>query len=432
MKRGLIIVLFLLSLAAPSCSLQKPSDDTVVIWHWMTDRHDVFERLAAEYEQQTGGKVDFQLYAPSDIYSQKVVAAAQAGILPDIYGVLDPKRVFADFIQSGYIADLSDEFKQNNGAWAKTFFPKALAVNRFEENNFYNIPPGIYGVPIDVTNIQMLYNKELLRIAGIQHPPATFDEFLEVINALNRVGISGLVSGWGELWMVNCFALNYAMNIMGEDKVVNTYRGEVPYTDADWIKVFRVFETLAKKKALIVGIVTKINKYAEQDFALERAAFAFNGSWCVNVYHEMNPDLDYGVMLPPRVNLERPMSIWGGAGSSFVVNKSSAHKQQAIAFLKWLTAEKQQSFLSRETRNLPANRFAAGSIPDILSDFAQGMAYATHPTILPLEEDGLVRERFDKGLQAIVIGEKTPEQLARELQELKVRQMARQHRKDGR
>ena len=89
---------------------------------------------------------------------------------------------------------------------------------------------------------------------------------------------------------------------MGEEKIFATYRGQVKYTDPDWIKVFNVFAELRDKGVLIDGIVTKGNKYAEQDFALERAAFAFNGSWCVNVYHDMNPNLDYGVIPPPPIS----------------------------------------------------------------------------------------------------------------------------------
>ena len=83
---------------------------------------------------------------------------------------------------------------------------------------------------------------------------------------------------------------------------------------------------------LAEGVVTKPNKYAEQDFALERAAFAFNGSWGVNVYNDMNPNLEYGAMLPPPVNPHLPMRIWGGAGSSLVVNNASPRKDKAIAF----------------------------------------------------------------------------------------------------
>jgi ABC-type glycerol-3-phosphate transport system substrate-binding protein len=408
------------------CSKPAPKTDKIVIWHWMTDRDKAFQELAAKYKTETGIEVVFELYAPSDVYSQKIIASAQANILPDVFGILDKKSVVGDFINSGFIADLTADFKADNAQWEDSIFPKALSVNRFDDNNPYKVTPGIYGVPIDVMNIQMLYNKNLLKKAGIAKPPATVEEWIEASAALKRVGLSGFVSGWGELWMADAFASNYAFNIMGEDKVMATFRGEVPYTDPSWIKVFKIFADLQSKGVLATGIVTKSNKDAEQDFALERAAFAFNGSWCVNVYNDMNKSLEYGVMLPPAASKENPMKIWGGAGSSFLVNKVSPNKEKAIAFLKWLTAKDQQVFLAEKTQNLPVNKFALANIPPILADFASSMESTTHPTIWSLNEDALVTEAFDKGLQSIIIGEKTPEQVAADIQKVKTRQLEKQ------
>jgi len=84
---GFIIV----SMVFSSCSSQTPQQNKqgkIVIWHWMTDREPAFKELAKRYETKTGIKVDFQLYAPSDAYAQKVRAAAQGDNLPDIFGVL--------------------------------------------------------------------------------------------------------------------------------------------------------------------------------------------------------------------------------------------------------------------------------------------------------------------------------------------------------
>lgn len=420
--KKIFFTIFILCLALAGCTpSSKPN--MITIWHWMTDRQDTFVKLAEQYQAQTGIKVRFELYAPSDIYSRKIIAAAQARVLPDIYGVLGEKKKLVSFIEGGFVADLTSEFQDNDAEWEKSLFPKAVNVNRFEEKNIYKIKPGIYGVPLDVTNIQMLYNQTLLAKAGVKIPPSTFSEFIDVASALKRVGIDGLVSGWGETWMIDCFASNYAFNIMGEEKVMATFRGEISYTDEDWIKVFNIFKVLSDKKVLVDGIVTKGNKYAEQDFALERAAFAFNGSWCVNVYDKMNPDLRYGVMLPPPINTERPMQIWGGAGSSFVVNGISENKKLAIAFLKWLTAKEQQVFLARETKNLPANRDALSLIPKVLSEFARAMDDTTHPSIWKYNEDPLVIETFDKGIQSIIIGESQPEDVAQEVQVVKEREM---------
>lgn len=427
MKRTLSLGLIVFLLAGLSgCAKPAPKEDTLVIWHWMTDRDKVFHELAARYEKETGVKVVFELYAPSDVYSQKIIAAAQANILPDVFGILDKKFVVAEFIKSGAVADLTSEFTGNNGQWEKSLYPEAVAVNRFDEKNSYGVVPGIYGVPIDLMYIQMVYNKNLLKKAGITQPPATFEEWVKDTAALKRVGVPGFVSGWGEMWLSNCFAMNYALNIMGEDKLMATFRGELPYTDPSWIKVFKLFADMKAKGLLADGVVTKVNKDAEQDFALERAAFAFNGSWGVNVYQGMNPELEYGVMLPPVVNKNNPMKIWGGAGSSFFVNQRSAKKEKAVAFLKWLTEEGQQKFLAEKTQNLPSNRYAQPSIPKILSDFSVDIRSTTHPSIWELNEDVLVIEAFDRGVQSILIGEKTPQQVAAEVQKAKARQLAKQ------
>jgi ABC-type glycerol-3-phosphate transport system substrate-binding protein len=411
------------------CGQPKKASNQIEIWHWMTDRQEALEFLANKYEQETGTKVKLELFAPSDAYIQKIIAAAQANVLPDIYGIIVKKSIFASFIKAGYVTDLTADFLADNGKWEKAIFPQALDNNRFAEGNIDGVRPGIYGVPIDVMNVQLVYNRNLLKKAGITKPPQTFDEFLTQIETLKRVGITPFVSGFGELWLIDCFAFNYAMNIMGENKFFATLRGDVPYTDPDWIKVFGVFQTLAKKGAFIEGIVTKGNKYAEQDFALERAAFAFNGSWCVNVYHDMNPALDYGVTTLPVLNPKNPMKMWGGAGSSFVVSNHSPNKDKAIAFLNWLTAKDQQSYLAEKTNNLPSNRAALSSIPKVLADFAKIMDSTTHPTIWPLNEDPLVVEAFDKGIQAIIIGEATPAKVAGDVQKVKERQLEKKAQK---
>lgn len=430
MRRKLVLFSFcvLVSIFFSACGRPAKRGNTVVIWHWMNDRDEAFQALAQKYEEKTGIKVSFELYDPA-VYAQKITAAGQTRNLPDVFGILNPKAVLASFIQNGFVVNLKRKYEQDNSTWEKSLNAKAVAATRFEEENIYGIAPGIYGVPIDMTSHKVLYNKKLLEKAGVEKAPETFQEFLGSVRALNRVGIPALVSGWGEIWMVDCFASSYALNIMGEEKVLSTYRGDVPYTDPDWVAVLEVFEMLRENNALMGGIVTKTNKDAELDFALGRAAFAFNGSWCVNVYHDMNPDLEYGSILPPPVSDKYPMLVWGGAGSSFLVNKNSPHKHEAMAFLRWLTSRKQQIFLAQETMNLPSNHFATAEIPETLAAFASSMKYATHPSVWPVNEDPLVTEKFVRGIQSIIIGEKTPQQVAQEVQAVKERVMEKKKKR---
>ncbi len=427
MKRIILLAFCVLLLASAGCGQPGKPSGRIEIWHWMADRQDVLESLAGLYQQQTGITVTFELFAPPDAYTQKIIAAAQADVLPDIYGILDEKRSFlASFIRAGLVADLTADYQADGGAWERSLFPKALDVNRFSDGNADLVKPGLYGVPLDIGSEQMLYNRELLKRAGIRDVPGTFEEWLRAISALKRVGIAPFVAGFGETWMINCFASNYAFNIMGEQKVLDTFRGKVKYTDPDWIKVLTIFQTLRARGGFAEGIVTKGNKVAEQDFALGRVAFAFNGAWSVNVYKTMNAALDYGVAPLPAYNTAVPMVSWGGAESSLMVNGHSPNREKAVAFLKWLTAREQQVLMSTRLNNLPANRDAIAEIPGNLADFARAVDASTHPKTWPVSEDPLVNEALLKGIQAIIIGEATPEKVAAEVRKVKERQMGKQ------
>lgn len=416
-----------LGLIAGCGSRHDTASTDVIIWHWMTDRDEAFQQLAEQYKAQTGHTVRFELYAPSEVFTQKVRGAIQTDTLPDVFGVLGETRDMASFINAGHIANVADAMRANNGAWEDAFFPKALEMNRFEAGNAHGVTPGVYGVPIDVTTIQMIYNKDLFEKAGLhpEQPPKTWDEFLHAGRALKAANIPVLVSGFGETWLLDSLASDYAFNIMGQDKVLQTYRGQLPYTDPAWVQVFDLFRQMRDEGLILEGAITMVNKRAEQIFANGGAAFAFNGSWAVNVYRGMNPDLRYGVLLPPAASTAHPMVIWGGAGSSFVVNAHAPNAQAAIAFLQWLTDAPQQQFLVTATRNLPANRHVVKDIPDELAGFARAMDHAIHPNVLPVQEFSIVTETFDKGLQSVLIGEKTPQQIAQEVQQVKTRELAR-------
>ena len=425
MKKVLILLAIFGLIICSYAQEKAEAKEEIVIWHWMTDRQEAFNTLSEDYEKATGKKVEFRLYAPSDAYSQKIKAAAQTNTLPDIYGILGEKSVFSLFIKADHVLDLTKEMNANSGEWRNKFFARALAVNEFEAGNSYEIKEGTYGVPIDVTNIQMVYNKKLFKKAGLdpEEPPRTWKEFINAGKKLREAGIEGFVSGWGEIWMIESLVMDWAMNIMGEEKVIATFKGDILYTDPGWIKVFSLFKEMQDSGMLYDGVVIMVNKTAERLFATEKAAIAFNGSWCVNVYKELNPELDYGVFPPPLVSEDNPMRIWGGAGSSFMVNKKSPKSKEATKFLKWLTAAPQQAYLAENTMNLPANKESLDIISHILAEFADDMGIVTHPNVWPINENPLVREAIDKGIQSIIIGEKTPEQLAEDIQKVKIREM---------
>ncbi|MFO8052752.1 MAG: extracellular solute-binding protein [Candidatus Omnitrophota bacterium] len=419
----LIIGLVCFNFIACSSS-QKNSNPTITIWHWMSDRQDAFEQLAQKYEQEKQINIHFELF-PHSAYTQKVNAAEAADDLPDLFGILGEKRALASFAKEKKIENLTPYMEEKESSWKKRFIDICLKVNSFGKNNIYAINPGIYGVPIDAMSIQFLYNKKLLKEEGFDPdaPPETFADFLKIAKlAKDKKDIYGLASGWGETWLMYCLATNYAFDIMGEDKFLNTIRGEVSYTDPDWIKVFSLFKDLQESDILAPGIITMNNKEAEQIFATNRSFFTFNGSWGVNTYQQINPELEYATMPPPKTNQDYAPGVWAGAGASFVVNAKSKTKEEAIRFLRWLTEKDQQTFLIKETNNLPSVKGLKEDIPANMSYFLDNRQYFTHPRLWPENENSRVVEAINRGIQNIVIGEKTPEEVAEEVAKTKKQQ----------
>ena len=426
-KLGLVVGFLILFLTG--CGAQKPKEDKLVIWHWMTDRKDAFSELAQKYTQESGLKVEFKLFFPPKIYSQKVIAAARAKTLPDIFGILGERETLSAFIKAGYILNLSPYMKEEVDQeaeelvkWQDTFYPQTLRIVTFDENNTYGVGAGIYGVPIDTAIMQFIYNKTLFKEAGLdpEKSPETVDEFITLAQDIKeKTGTAGFICGWGEGWLINALATEWAINSMGEDKFLKTLEGKIPYTDPAWINVFSLFAKLKDSGILASNIATMTNKEAEAAFAEGKAAFSFNGSWSVNAYKQLSKSLDYAFFSLPKASGDHPIKVWGGAGSSFMVNPNSPKKDPAIKFLKWLSAKKQQEFLAKETNNLPAIKDVDQKLPPILKSLLGTFGSLTHPDIWPRNEDSRVIEIMNRGLQQIVMGLKTPEEVAREIQNKK-------------
>ena len=419
----LVAMLSCLGLFVVGCSqneTQNKDEDAVKIWHWMTDRQAAFETLAKKYFDETGVKVVFETYAPTDVYKNKITAAASGKLLPDIFNPISDKRELASYINAGYIADLTDAM---NDGWKDVFFEKSLVQNSFPEGNEWNVKPGIYGVPLDVSTLMIYYNKDLFAQAGLdpENPPQTWPEFIEAGKKLRDAGIQPFVSGFGEAWLIGAFASSYQWSLFGKQGIIDTIEGKIPYTDKRWLEIFKLFEEMKDNKMFASGIVTMVNKDAERTFAIGKAAMALNGSWGVNVYKSMNPNLNYAIMYPPSLpNAQYPLLVFGGDGSSLFVNEMSPRRDKAVAFLKWFTQKDQQAFLAKETLNIPSNKEAGQDLPDILKKFSESVDRTFDA--LPVLEAWQVTNYININLQSVIIGEKTPEMAIKEVQAEKVRQ----------
>jgi len=413
----------LLCLGMAGCGTSdKEGPVKIVFWEWWADQQPLLDQLAKEYEEETGVKVVFELSAPVGAdYFNKVQAAAQANTLPDIIGLAGGGERLARYVNAGKIYDLSAEMTANSSEWANGFFPRALEAFYYPDGNSYNVKPNTYwGAPISVMNIQVFYHKDLFKKAGLdpENPPKTWSEFIEAGKKLNAAGVPPFIAGLGDLWIDYTLFNAISWSYLGEDKVRQLYRGELPYTDEGCVKTLQRMADLRENKILYPGAISSPNKEAEINFATQKAAMMLNGSWAVNVYNGLNPNLDLGVFpLPKPEDAQHPMYLIGGVGKGCAITANSKHPEEAVEFLKWFLAKEQQVKLAQGSKEIPANSGAMPEIDPVLRGFANGMTSLTPD--LKIEEINEVREVLSKGLQSILIGETTPEKVLGEAWQVK-------------
>lgn len=413
----LLMVMVLTLVVAVPMSLAAPK--TLVFWHYFTDRHDLMQSYAKEYEAKTGVKIDVQLFPGDQEVENKIEAAIQAGTAPDIYassGSADPAKIEckARWIKAGGLMCLDPYL---NKEWRGNYLESLLGNISFAKGNEYGVTPGLYALPLDAVNMQILYNKELFAKAGLDpnKPPQTLEEFLTAGKRLKAAGIVPFGAGFGTWLGISLWEV-YAWNIMGQDGMVKAHNEGARFTDPDWVKTFKVFADMRDAGMLADGIATWDNPDAERLFAQGKMAMMYNGSWTFGVLNNTNPEMvpKVGAMLPPSAG-KFPVYIQGGYGAVLCLNANSKYKQEAVKFLQWITDAEQQGKYAIESMNLPASKAVAEKVnlEGGIGDFADDVGRII-PIIGLKGRPGDVDTYIIRGIQAIVLKQKTPEQVVKE------------------
>lgn len=419
-KSGLFFLLTTLILIAMTAApLGAAEPQTLVFWHYLTDRHHLLQDMVKEYETATGVKIDLQLFPGDQEVDQKIEAAIQAGTAPDIYttnGSADAAKINAKarWIKAGGMLNLE---RYVTGEWRKNYIPSLLSNFSFAPGNQFGVEAGLYGLPLDAVNMQILYNKELFKKAGLNPdaPPQTWDEFIAAGKKLKAAKITPFAAGFGTWLGISLWEV-YAWNIMGQDGMLEAQNYGKRFTDKDWVKTFQIFADMRDAGMLANGIATWDNPDAERLFAQGKVAMMYNGSWTFGVLKSTNPELipKVGAMLPPSAG-KHPVYLQGGYGAVLAINASSANKEEAVKFLKWITAPAQQAKYAKESFNLPASLEVAKKVKleGGIGEFADDTDKII-PNVGLKGRPGDVDTMIIRGIQSIILKQKTPAQVVQD------------------
>lgn len=340
-----ILVLGMLTACGGSDDEESSASDDVItleIWDWYGDDTPSGEaqmELLQKYEDENPNVKFKRTYFPIKDLPTKILQGLAGNDLPDIIMIDNPDH--QAFAAAGALADISEEVEE----WgqADNYYEGAWSSTMYEGKN--------YGVPANSNALALFYNKEHLEEAGIDNPPTTWDELKEVAIELSDDDKFG-----------------FAMSAAKEEQGTFQYLPFLWQSGAD-LDSFGSSEA-ASSMELLVDLVESdamsksVMNWDQQDvltqFQNEKVSMMVNGPWQKPKLDHETPDIDYGVALLPKGEIEA--SSLGG--ENFAISSLSEHQDIAWDFIKF----------SQEPEVLGASREIDGKLPS-KTDVAEDDSY---------------------------------------------------------
>lgn len=199
----------------------------------------------------------------------------------------------------------------------------------------------IWGLPSGVDDRVLYWNKAAFEAAGLdpEQPPKTWDELLEYAEKLTikddkgNFQQIGFIPNFGNSWLY-LYATQNGGKFLSDD-------GRTCTLDAQ--ENIEALEFMVKGYDLLGG-AELVNAYqasfqggADSPFLTGQVAMVIDGNWFLSDLARYNPELNYGVTMPPTPKGDNYLT-WSG-GWAYGVAKGAKHPKEAVEVMRYLTTE---------------------------------------------------------------------------------------------
>ncbi|WP_419872046.1 ABC transporter substrate-binding protein [Candidatus Pristimantibacillus sp. PTI5] len=265
---------------------------------------------------------------PDDQYNTSVRTKLAAGQGPDIFWIF-PKNAAGgviDFAKAGFAADLSDlKFWDNIGTGAK-------------EDMSYEGKP--YGVAEGLDYLGVYYNKEMLAQVGVTEFPKDWASFLEACQKLKDAGITPIVLGDKDPWVIQFGMYPIAANVVYPDEMdfdVKVQNGEKSLNDPKWVKTISMYKELYDKGYVVKNSLGAGSAQASQLFIDGKAAMTFTGTWdYASMTSKGAADFTRGFASLPGNDAGKPTFVSAATAAGYALNAKSENLDAAKEILNYL------------------------------------------------------------------------------------------------
>lgn len=368
MKRILVALALLASLAVAGAQVE------ITYWQYeYATRVDAMEQLIERFEAENPD-IDVTMETfPYDGYPEQVAASLPAGQGADVvqlfYGWLPTWE------NAGYLEPLPEAYF-DTAELDEAFIPMVQAAK---------IDGQYYGLPTAVRSLALFYNADMMAEAGYDEPPATWEEFIEIAQAMTvkrgprfeRIGFGVSPAGQDHNLIREVLVRQFGGQPYSDDGT------EVAYDSEEGLAAFDFYTDFVTEHEIgVIEFVPGNNGYRDGFSTLENIGMIIDGSFAIGSVRD-NAQFEWGVA-------ELPVLEEGGLRSnvgSFWMNgltpnafEDEATLEASAKFLEFVTSPEAMQLWLDVVGELPAR---ASLVEDseltedpVYGPFIRSLAYA--------------------------------------------------------
>lgn len=370
-----------LAMIATGCSSDPGSgdgtaDSPVTITFWgaygnggnSTQQDALNNTLIPAFEKENPGIKVKYVDIPYDDLLQKLTTSAAGDELPDLVRAdLGWVPQFADLGVLVPLSDAMDDFQE----LADATYPGSLSTNLYKDK--------YYGLPLDTNTRVFITSQQALDAAGLDSPPATFDEMKAMASTLKGTGMSVFADGGLGAWNISPWIWSGGGAITDDQLTKSTgYLDSAKSVAAVQMLVDWYSDGLVPN--LIVGNEGAIG--TSDGLPGGDYATIFDGPWMQGVWSGQYPDF-VPIYAPIPAGPGGSVSVVGG--EDIVLTASSQHQEAALKFIRFTQSEQFQIEMVKtgQMTVVPAFADQQTGIAEFYATFAEQLTTAKSRVAIP-------------------------------------------------
>ena len=329
MKKILAVLLVVVT-AISLCACGNGSKDKITLTMWcIATKSDSnrasYEAAIKEMEKKYPDiKLDWSA-TENEAYKTKIKTAVAGNSMPDIFFTWSC-AFLGDFVEAGKVYCLDDAYQE-----FKSELPEAMLGNTTYDGKHY-------GVPLTMNIVGMFANMDLLKEAGYDDIPGTYEDFIKCCDALKAKNIIPFGCAGKETWCVTEYLESVIEKSIGADALNDIFLGRATWNNEGVAAAVDTFQSLVTNGYFDPSGIALSNDEVKQNFIDGKYAFYINGTWNCGEFADDNKNPGFGKKVKvsefPVINADKSKlgQLIGGPSDTLAVAASSKNAEFAAKY----------------------------------------------------------------------------------------------------